>query len=130
MPLLQLQAAIVDLADGRVSPMFKPRERPNRHPGKRQTDAFLMAMAARAMSELMEGGASEAAAALKVARALGGKASTIKNWRDRLNQGPGPGAPQAAVDHYRAPLPSWPGSTGTQRGERLLALMKERLPPL
>jgi hypothetical protein len=125
-PLLRLRGAIVDLADGRISPLLKPVARPVGNPGKGQHEAFRMGMAARTMSELMEGGASEHDAARRVARALGGKISgvTVRNWRARLNEGHGSGAPQAAIEHYRAPLPPGLGDTPKLRGENLLKRLK------
>ena len=128
MPLAKIQGALTDLAQGRVSPMFKPPVKANGNPGKGKGESLRMGIAARAMSELMDGGDSEDDAARQVAGALGGKMrpATVRNWRARLNQGPGPGAPQEAIDHFKAPLPSWPDSTPTMRGKRLLEILKER----
>jgi hypothetical protein len=129
-PLLRLQSAILDLADGRVSPMFKPMKKPKGHPGMGREEAYRVGMAAQAMSLLMEGGESEDSAAREVARELGiKKAATVKNWRTRLSQGPGPGAPRDALELFNTPLEPWPGSTPKMRGKRILELMKDRLRP-
>ena len=128
MPLIELQGALLDLSSGRVSPMFKPVSKPAHNPGKGRSEALRIGMTARAMSLLMDGGSTEDAAAQRVGRALGIKPTTVKNWRDRMEQGHGPGASREAVAHYAAPLPDWPGSTPTQQGEQLLDLLKARAP--
>jgi hypothetical protein len=127
MPLIELQAALTDLTNGRVSQMFKPVAKPSGNPGKSRSDAAFMGNSARAMSLLMEAGKSEKDAASRVGKVLGIEPSQVKNWRDRLNQGPGPGAPRAAIDHYKARLPTWPDSTPLQQGERLLKVIKATL---
>lgn len=127
-PLIRLQGDIIDLADGRVSPLFKPVARQRGNPGKGQNEAMRMGFAVRTMSELMDGGTSEAEAARQVAAAIGEKATTVRNWRARLNEGPGPGAPQLAIDHYKEPLPPDLGSTPEQRGKNLLGVLRTRGP--
>jgi hypothetical protein len=130
-PILRLNSAISDLADGRVSPMFRPV---NRRPGRRTTsrvEALIMGMAARAMSELMEAGATLDEAARQVAQAIraGGvighkkiSAATVKNWRARIMEGPG-AAPPEAIAHFREPL--WPDATAARRGKNLLTVLRQ-----
>jgi hypothetical protein len=128
MPLIELQGALVDLAAGRVSQLLKPIVKPPYNPGKGHHDSLRMGMAAKAMSLLMDGGIREDAAALRVARAIGIESRTVRNWRNRLKEGPGPGAPQEAVRHYKEALPPWPGSTPIQQAERVLELLRARMP--
>ena len=106
-PLLRLYAALVDIADGRSPPMLKPQSRGAGHPGLSQEDSFLQGTAARAMDLLIRAGNSQTKAAELVAGALGSdyKASTVKRWRDRLNERHGESPKSLAYQHYMAPLP-------------------------
>jgi hypothetical protein len=86
------------------------------------------------MSECVEAGDSISVAAEKVTRALRTgrrdlrdlKPPTVKNWRDRLEAGPGPGAPDEAIKHYKEPLPPGLGTTPRQRADNLLKILAER----
>jgi hypothetical protein len=132
-PLMRLQAAIVDLGQGRPSPIFKPVGAKRGSPGKGVTYAALQGFAARALSELIEGDEDANSAAQRVAKALkkGRKdmrkvtAATVINWRERILQGPCPGAPDSAVDHYWTLLPPHEGDTPKVRGEKLLIMLEK-----
>ena len=51
---------------------------------------------------------------------------TVKNWRARLDEGPGArGAPEDALKHYLAQIDDI-GSTSKMRGEYLLKALLER----
>ena len=127
LPLIQLAAALAELADGHVAQMFKPvTKSPGGRPANSMAHEMMKGLAARAMAELMEGGATKAEASGRVGRAIGEKPATVAGWRDRLSAGPGPGASDEAVSSYRDPLPPLPNSTPTERGERLLELLAAR----
>ncbi len=115
-PFLRLHGAIVDLADGRISPLFRPVRsgRPGA-PGKSQIESMIMGLSARAMTQLMnvdgvpmDQAARQVAHAIRLGRIVGYgkvKAETVKNWRARIMEGPG-SAPKLAIDHYNEPLPA------------------------
>ncbi|CAN2533031.1 hypothetical+protein [Methylocapsa aurea] len=134
-PLMRLHSAMVDVADGIASPLFKPVAKGSGRPGNGITVDTIKGFAARAMSELMEAGDTENDAATKVAKAIRkGRHSdmgdietkTIKNWRDRLNSGIGPGASAIAIQQYKEELPHDLGSTPRERGQALLRVLAER----
>jgi hypothetical protein len=132
--LLRLHGALVDLAAGRASPIFKPVHRAAGAPGKGATFAHIQGLAARALAELVDGGMPVRDAAQRVARALktGRKdmgdvtPETIINWRERIEQGPGPGAPEDAIRSFLEPLPPSMGDTPLKRGNNLVKVLKER----
>ncbi|MDR3428098.1 hypothetical protein [Silvimonas sp.] len=81
------------------------------------------------MNELMEGGQASDEAAQKVARAMkAGKAAghskasyqTVKNWRARCMEGPGPNISPEALKNFQEPLPPHIGASPKERGEFLL----------
>jgi hypothetical protein len=132
--LARLHAAIVDLAAGRPSSLFKPKRRAPGSPGKGVTHALTQAYAARALSELIQGGVriQEAAARIAKAVAAGRKdmkritAKTIINWREQLMRGPGRGAPTDACRIFNDPLPADYGTTPIERGNNLVKALKKR----
>jgi hypothetical protein len=133
-PLLRLNAALSDLTVGIVSDLLKPRKKKRGRPGVGSQRQILQATAARALSELIEAADDQDQAASRIARALKGKrrdmgevtAATVVNWRERLMQGPGPGASEEAVQQYRMPLPDHFGETPKLRGEALLKKLAQR----
>jgi hypothetical protein len=131
-PLMVLHGALVDLANGQQPEMLTPLRKPAGRPEKDVASVFLQAMAARTLSELFEGGEALAVAAGRVAKALRGMkgnptTTTVKNWRARLEEGPGgSGMPRDAWEQYVAPLPPGLGSTPKERGENLLKALRER----
>jgi hypothetical protein len=125
-PLLRLQSAILDLANGKASPLFKPVTRKAGSPGIGSGEAMVIGLAAKAMSLLMEAGEDKKAASLKVAialRASGGnykdtKAKTVADWRDRIHEGAGSGRiSDLAIETYNHPL-----EVGTKAAHLLGAL--------
>jgi hypothetical protein len=133
-PLLRTLSALGDLSAGQVHPMLRPINRKRKNPGKGHVAAMLQGCAARAYSELVEGGVPRQQAARKVADALRPAskrglgtvdAKTVINWQARLSQGPGPGAPDLAVQHYRAPVDGL-SDTPLARGKALLAALRDR----
>jgi hypothetical protein len=147
-PLNRLSAALNDLSEGRMPPMFKPVRIPGvpGAPGNRMAVETIKGLAARTVSELCESGMSltEASRAVCVAlqraseRERGmqdspsqkgfGKITpaTVKNWRARIMEGSGPGASKAAVWQYNQPLPLGVGLTPQQRSQNLLKVLRER----
>ena len=133
-PFLRLNAALTDLTFGRVSNLFKPANKKIGRPGVGSSRELLQALAARALSELFEAGEDRDQAAGRIARALKAKrrdmtnvsAATVVNWRERLMQGPGPGASEEAVRQYCMPLPDRFGGTPKLRGETLLKALAKR----
>lgn len=131
-PLLRLNGALSDLTVGRVSTLFKPAKKAGR-PVSSQRE-LLQAIAARALSELIQAGEDRDQAASRIARALKAKrrdmsdvsATTVVNWRQRLMQGPGPGASEDAAQQYCMPLPDHFGETPKSRGEALLKKLARR----
>lgn len=127
-PLMRLYMALQDLQRGIVSPMFKPQ-------GKRGNSAVYeieKGYAERALSELLASGMSAEEASRKVASACGNfqkkgriEAKTVRNWRERLEQGPGPGVSDASVLAYKRDLPIEFGKTPKERGEEMLRLLKD-----
>lgn len=134
-PLARLLADIGDLLfDGHIAPMLRPSNRRRGNPGKGEGAAMVQGKAAQAFTELVEGGmprieaAKEVAAALRDASKRGlGKvtAQTVINWQARLSQGPGPGAPELAVQAYRDPVADL-GDNPLERGKILVAALRER----
>jgi hypothetical protein len=134
-PLMRLKAAIVDLADGRQSDLFKPLIKNVGHPGKGTAHTAIQGLAARALDELVDSGEPVKQASDRVADAVRkGRRDmrdvtgvTVRNWRARLEEGPGArGVQVAAWQHYRAPLPPDLGGTSKIRGESLLKALRER----
>jgi hypothetical protein len=133
-PLTRLHAGILDIADGIAPALFKPKKRHAGRPGKGITYAALQGLAARTLTELIEGGGNKFEAANRVAKSLKKPSTdmqdvtgeTVTNWRERIVQGVGPGAPAEAVAHYKEPLPLRLGSTPKMRGENLLKIIAER----
>ena len=127
-PLMLLHAALVDLSRGRVAPLLAPPKKAG-NPGEGMAYEISKALAARAMSELMEGGVSTKEAARRVVSKLGnfyGKgrvpASRLTNWRARLEQGPGDGLASdgPALFAYRQKLPLDYGNTPIERAMRII----------
>ena len=132
-PLMRLQAAIVDLAAGRQSDLFVPVIKKPGNPGKGVAHAALQGIAARTLAELVDSGEPVKQASDRVASAVrkGRKdmrnvtGETVKNWRERLMEGPR-GAQDDAWKHYMESLPPEAGSTSKMRGEYLLKVLRER----
>jgi len=111
-PMNRLYAALIDLSEGRINPLFRPEKLKNGSPGVGNADAYIIALAARAMSALMLEGALKKDASRAVATALHankGKysrtpATTVQGWRDRINEGEGR-IPAQALDHYNNTIP-------------------------
>jgi hypothetical protein len=127
-PLLRVSNALHDLGHGRAPPIFKPVQRKHHSPGQLSPEAIIKGHAARALSELIRGGMPKEDAAKKTAQALKGAAKklrqkitpqTVENWRERFEQGPGPGSPDAALFAYNH-KPGPPGDTPLDRGLNLL----------
>jgi len=139
-PLMRLYVAMLDIIQGRVSPMFKPLSRSKGgSPGKGVHFAIIQGIAARAMTALIEGGTPLPEAAQKVATALRGdgrrglrnvRAETVTNWREKIMQGEGPGAPRAAVWTYHKPLAPDMGDTPLARADALLRSLREVKGPI
>lgn len=134
-PLVRLQLAMWDLTEGRAPPMLKPVSGGRGNPGKGQAATMIQGIAARTLSEFIEARVPPREAARRIAHALNAASrrgmgkitgATVINWRDRLKQGPGPGAPDIAVDHYRAALPLGMGETPLARAENLLVVLRDR----
>lgn len=133
-PLGRLHAAIVDLADGRPSPLFKPVNTKRGNPGRSINYEIIQAFAARALCELIEAGEDPGESAGRVAKAVrAGRRDmpnvtheTVKNWRERLEQGPGPGASENAIFNYEQLKEDNLGDTPKQRGEALIKIIKTR----
>lgn len=134
-PLFRLYTAIVDLANGRVSPMFKPVERRVGNPGKGLGYETIQGNAAKTLDELVAAGDSPKDASRRVAAALkkSGREDmknvtpeTVIKWREHLReaQKPGPGAPENALKHFNEQL--WPGLSPRKRGEALLKALSQR----
>lgn len=128
-PMLKLSMALFDLNHGRVSPMLKPSARSNGNPGRTISFGIIKGTAARALTELLEGGtpapeaAQMVAASLRAAskRGLGQvTAHTVANWRSRLEQGEGPGASKVELLAYQGTLSPHLGDTPKARGHNLL----------
>ena len=128
-PLLRLHKALVDLSEGRVSPIFRPVKKRGGSPGKGVPEV-VVGLAAKAMDELIHAGNERGEAARKVANAVraGGypkvTTTTITNWRDGCNEGPGGRVPNDAVGQFRAPLPATMGDTPALRAANLLERLK------
>jgi hypothetical protein len=128
-PLLRLHKAIIDLAEGRVSPIFKPAKHRGGSPGMGVPEVVI-GLAAKAMDELMQAGAGRDDAARKVAKAVhkGGyrrvTPKTIAHWRDGCKEGLGGRVPKDALAHFREPLPSGMGDTSAPRAAALLERLK------
>jgi hypothetical protein len=136
-PVSRLIAAIGHLASGggHVPPFLKPIARQRGNPGNGDGAAMIQGVATRAYGELIEGGLSADEAARLVASALHQasqqglgpvSATKIQNWYERISCGPGPGAPELAVQHYREQLDPILGSTPLERGKALLAALEQR----
>ena len=133
-PLTVLSAALRDLQKGKRPSFLLPRNVTGGRPGTGEARAAVIGFAARAMKELMDAGetAPEAAKAvhkaIKVGKAAGWKKTspaTIKNWRARCEEGPGPDISSRAIEHYKAPLPQDMGDTPTVRAKNLIKVLSE-----
>ena len=133
-PLMRLHAAIVDLAEGRTSPLFKPVQRKAGSPGKGVNYTHLQGLAARGLSELIDGGVPIKIAAGRIAHALkanrkdmaGITDETIINWREQILRGIGRGAPENAWQSYLDPFPPNFGNTPLKVGNSIVKLLKGR----
>lgn len=107
-PLVELYTALEELNHGTVAPFLKPETYPNRHRDPASKD-YLRAVAAAAMSWLMNIGKSRDQAASQIADWLNEfgmrnnqngapiLAITVSGWRDRINQGK---ASKACAEFY------------------------------
>jgi len=133
-PLKRLQSAFVDIADGNAPALFRPIEsRAGRH-GKGVRYETLKGLAARTLSELIEGGDNADEAATRIAKLLGKcgpdmtsvTSATVKNWRNRAMEGKGAaGMSDTAIYHFSEPLSPVLGKTPKARGECLLKSFEE-----
>jgi hypothetical protein len=124
--IARLYEALLGLRRGHTSPMLKVR-RPKSRPENGVGYETVKGTAARAMSELVKGKAMRPnEAARVVARACGATAKKVERWREMMEQGPGPGAPEggAALFAYRKPLPPNFGDTPSERGKKLLESLR------
>lgn len=132
-PLMRLLAHIEDLRTGRVGPMFKPRVR-KRGRSSPVNDALIQGYAARTMDLLIQGGEKAETAAKLVAAALrkgrsdlrGLSRQKVTNWRYRLMQGPGAGAPAVALQIFNQPLPAGFDGPPSEVARRLLKQLESR----
>jgi hypothetical protein len=133
-PLLRIHSAVVDLANGRASPMFKPEARRAGNPGKGLGYETIQGLAARTLDELVAAGDSPKDASKRVAGALkksgredmkDATSETVIKWREHLREArkPGPGAPENALRHFNESL--WPGLSPRKKGEALLRALKQ-----
>ncbi len=130
LPTVRIAMGLMDIYNGQRSPLFEPT-----HTGKsrkRAVQANVSAVAARALSELVNCDIGLKEAAIMVSRAVHkGKlagyskctASTVQNWRARLEEGEG-GATDIALQRYRAPLPAEAGDDSAARAEYLLNILR------
>jgi hypothetical protein len=134
-PLARLRFAMRDVTEGRSPAMFKPVPSGRGNPVKGQAAVMIQALAARALSEFIEARVPKKEAAGRIAKALKRASSrgmgrinakTVIHWRERIMQGPGPGAPDAAIAHYKESLPPGMGSTPLARAEKLLEVLRGR----
>lgn len=136
-PVTRLMTAIGGLAGGGsyVPDFLKPRERGPGSPGKGDGVDLIKAIAARAYERLVAGGEARDEAGRLVASALRQASeeglglvtgATVQNWQARAEQGPGPGASERMIAHYREPLDPCLGSTPPVQGRALLAALKAR----
>jgi hypothetical protein len=138
--ITRVYAAMIDVLQGRPSPMFTPVPKPEGgNPGKGVVFEVVKGQAARALSESILAGVPKGEAARKVARACGvlpghGEVTGqhVISWRDRLQRRPGPGAPKdgAARLAYWGPLPLEMGSTPQQRADSLIEDLKKFAGPV
>jgi hypothetical protein len=131
-PVLRLTAALADLRHGKVSAMFKPARAPGRSPNSSAFEC-IKGVAARTMTELMASGQDKWEAARLVARACGTMrgygavtSKTVAGWRNVLEAGAGPGAPErgAALFAYNKPLPASYGAAPRERARKLLVELR------
>lgn len=128
-PLLRLHKGLLDLAAGRVSPIFKPIKKRGGNPGL-GIHPVAMGLAARAMEEFVLAGIGRDEAAKKVARALraGGYRAvaheTVANWRDGCKEGPDGRVSNDVIAEYSKPLPEKCGDTAAKRANALLAVLR------
>jgi hypothetical protein len=122
-PLTELLGAIGDLAVGLVSPMFRPKQKPAHRPPVGQVDAMLMAMAASAVSLLMQTGERRNTATQRVASTLGEEPSTVLDWRARILKRKR--VPALAIEHYWAKLPPEYGDTKAEQAANLLRWLEQ-----
>lgn len=126
----KLRAALADLREGGRPALLQPQKRSGR-PTTSQLEATIQGMAARCMTELMEGGETRKSASIRVASALrsGGhktvNARSVQDWRARCMEGDGAPISPAAIQHYHFPLErELPGLTAKERGEQLLLALR------
>lgn len=129
-PLLRLHGALGELVDGKQPDLLKPtKNRTGGRPGVGRARGFYQSKGARTLSELIEAGEDKHQSAKRIAAELNKlnignvEAATIINWRERLEQGEGPGASKDVVREYREPVP---GDTPKERGENLLKAFAQR----
>jgi hypothetical protein len=129
-PLALLVTAFNDLAAGKVPDLFKPVQKPSHRPKNQQIDDIIKGKAARVLDLLIQAGTSEDEAGRSVARVLdnagvrGAKrmsASTIINWRNRCNEGPG-AVSGITLAHFRDQMP---GEAGNSAAEQAAYLNRE-----
>ncbi len=131
-PLMRLREGLTDIRRGWQPPIFsRAAQGPRQGPRKGMDSEMMKATAARTLSLLMAGKKDVDRAAQKVAAALrrrGAEAitgKTIKNWRETLEKGSGPGASDAALFAYKRPLPPEFGSIPADQAARLLRVLQE-----
>lgn len=125
--LRALSVALWSMPDGCRPEMFafKRRGRPPTSP----RSALVQAVAARAVTELMNAGEERLeVAAARVERALGGqiRARQILSRREKMMEGPGSDVSAYAIDFYRQDLPLQAGTTSQARAKHLLAWLTQQ----
>jgi len=138
-PLMRLSTAMWELDHGRQHSMLVPTAKATNNAGQFATHAAIKGTAARAMSELMEGGfdrqkaAREVSAALRQANKKGLSAGTrcrdvtwktVAGWRDEMNKGPHDKECKLMRRAYEGKLGPEHGTTATERGTNLVAELR------
>ena len=126
----RLMMSIEDVSEGRSSPLFEPRFKGSTR--TRVVKANVSAIAARALTALVEDGLNLKEASLQVSRAVkAGKlaghskctAATVRNWRAQFDIGDG-AATRETLLRYRVPLPEEAGTTPRAQAAWLLAQLR------
>ena len=132
-PLRRLNHAFVDIANGKRSKLFEPKERRSGKPPNDTIYETIKGFATRTLSELIEAGDNPEESAKRIAKALKSRrdmrdirGETIINWREKIMLGEGPGASALAVKHFKEPLTAAFGDTPRARGENLLKQLEKR----
>jgi hypothetical protein len=132
--LMRLHSNFIDIANGKRSSLFEPKERRSGKPPNDTVDEVIKGRAAGTLSQLIEAHDKAGGAADRVAKALQKsrrdmrdiRGETIINWREKLMQGESPGASETALKHYKDCSTADFGNTPRARGENLLKQLEKR----